>query len=301
MKPTFLAIPPLAALAAALLAAAPPAAAFDWPLTKVVLTATFGESRGDHFHSGVDLGGGDQEVRPIAAGEVVFSYEEGEDRGSLPVGLGSFLVLQHQGGVRSIYGHLERGSMRRDRLRFDGSEVLGRVGATGYSLGKHLHLTIVDTEMRTLINPLAVLPPLADRQAPVIKELQLRSGREAVPVKSGASFRQGTAQVLAQVYDLREDVSFVWRMAVYRISLYQDGREVASLRMDGLHEKLRRDGTPALSLLESDLAFGDLYEGEWLLRIGEIKLIPGQTTLSLFVADYAGNESSRDFLLNITD
>ncbi len=297
MRSTLLAIP----LAVALLAVALPAAGFDWPLARVVLTATFGESRGDHFHSGVDLGGGDQEVRPIAAGEVVFSFEEGEDHGSLPVGLGSFLVLQHQGGVRSLYGHLESGSMRRDRVLFNGSEVLGRVGATGYSLGKHLHLTIIDTEMRSLINPLAVLPPLPDRQAPVVKDLELRSGRETVPARNGASFRQGTVQVLAQLYDLREDVSFAWRMAVYRISLYQDGREVASLRLDGLHEKLQRDGTPALSLLESDLSFGELYEAEWLLRIGEVKLVPGQTTLSLFVADYAGNESSRDFLLNVAD
>jgi hypothetical protein len=295
MRPTLLTIL-LAPLAVAL-----PAAGFDWPLAKVVLTATFGESRGDHFHTGVDLGGGDQEVRPIAAGEVVFSYEEGEDRGCLPVGLGSFLVLQHQGGVRSLYGHLESGSMRRDRVLFDGSEVLGRVGATGYSLGKHLHLTIIDSEMRSLINPLAVLPPLPDRQAPVAKDLELRSGREAVPVRSGSSFRQGTAQVLAQLYDLREDVSFAWRMAVYRVSLYQDGREVASLRLDGLHEKLRPDGTSALCLLESGLSFGELYEAEWLLRIGEVKLVPGQTTLSLFAADYAGNESSRDFLLSVTD
>jgi hypothetical protein len=75
------------------------------------------------------------------------------------------------------------------------------------------------------------------------------------------------------------------------------------LRLDGLHEKLQRDGTPRLALLESDLSFDELYESgsDWLLRIGEVKLVPGQTTLSLFVADYAGNESSRDFLLTVTD
>jgi hypothetical protein len=294
MKPT---LPCLALL----LALTRPAVGFDWPLAKVVLTATFGESRGDHFHAGVDLGGGDQEVRPIAAGELVFSFEEAEDRTSLPVGLGSFLVLQHQGGVRSLYGHLEAGSLRRSEKIFDRSVPLGRVGATGYSLGKHLHLAIIDSEMRSLINPLAVLPPLPDRQTPVIKELYLRSGREPVAAKVGASFRQGTTEVLAELYDLREDVSFAWRMASYRISLYQDGREVAALRLDGLHEKLRRDGTPQLALLESDLGFEELYESEWLLRIGEVKLVPGQTTLSLFAADYAGNESSRDFLLTVTD
>ncbi len=288
-------------LALALLALALPAAAFDWPLARVVLTATFGESRGDHFHAGLDLGGGDQEVRPIAAGEVVFGHEEGEDRGSVPVGLGSFLVLQHQGGVRSLYAHLESGSVRRAEKRYDGSKPLGRIGATGYSLGKHLHLSIIDTEMRSLINPLAVLPPLPDRQIPVVKELLLRTGREAVPVRNGSRFRQGTVEVLAQVYDLREDVSFAWRMAAYRVSLYQDGREVAALRLDGLHEKLGADGNPHLALLDADLSFGQLYESEWLLRIGELKLVPGQTTLSLFAADYAGNESSRDFLLEVTD
>jgi len=291
----------LALLALAIAALAWPAAGFDWPLARVVLTATFGESRGDHFHAGVDLGGGDQEIHPIAAGELVFSFEEGEDQASVPVGLGSYLVLQHQGGVRSVYSHLEAGSMRRGEKSFDGSGPLGRVGATGYSLGKHLHLSIIDTEMRSLINPLAVLPPLPDRQTPVVKELLLRAGREAVAAGSGASFRQGTTEVLAQLYDLREDVSFAWRMAAYRIALYQDGRQVAALRLDGLHEKLQRDGTPRLALLESDLSFDELYESEWLLRIGEVKLVPGQTTLSLFVADYAGNESSRDFLLTVTD
>jgi hypothetical protein len=191
--------------------------------------------------------------------------------------------------------------MQRERKSFDGSGPLGRVGATGYSLGKHLHLTIIDTEMRSVINPLAVLPPLPDRQVPVIRELELRAGREPAVVRSGSTFRQGTTEVLAQLYDLREDVPFAWRMAAYRVSLYQDGREVAALRLDGLHEKLRADGTPQLALLESGLSFGELYQSEWLLRVGEVKLVPGQTTLSLFVADYAGNESSRDFLLNVTD
>jgi hypothetical protein len=294
MRPMLLALPFALVLAH-------PASGFDWPLDKVVLTATFGESRGGHFHAGVDLGGGEQEVRPIAAGEVVFSYEEGEDRSSVPVGLGSFLVLEHQGRVRSLYGHLEAGSMPRAEKSFDGSKPLGRVGATGYSLGKHLHLVIIDSEMRSLINPLAVLPPVPDRQTPVIKELFLRSGREPVAVKGGMSFRQGTTEVLANLYDLREDVSYAWRMAPYRISLYQDGREVAGLRLDGLHEKLKRDGTPELALLESDRGFSELFESEWLFRLGEVKLVPGQTTLSLFAADYAGNESSRDFPLTVTE
>jgi hypothetical protein len=274
-------------------------AAFDWPVKKVILSATFGEDRGDHFHSGIDLAGGEQDVLPIAAGEVVFSFEEGEDQFSVPVGLGSFLVLQHQGGVRSLYGHLQKGSMDRKARNLDGSKPLGRVGETGYSVGKHLHLVIIDSEMRSLINPLLVLPPLSDRQSPAIREIFLRSGSELLPLKSGVQVKPGNAEVLATLYDLREDVAFAWRLAPYRISLYQDGREIASLLMDGLHERPAKSGGPELALLQSNLSFREVYDAQWVYRLGELRLLPGQTTLNVIAEDYAGNESSRELVLRV--
>jgi hypothetical protein len=281
------------------LLAAGPLAAFDWPVKKAVISATFGENRGDHFHAGIDLAGGEQEVLPIAAGEVVFSFEEGEDPLPMPVGLGNFLVLQHQGGVRSIYGHLQKGSMDRSLRKLDGSKPLGRVGESGYSAGKHLHLAIIDSEMRSLINPLLVLPPLKDRQSPVIREIFLRPGDELAPLKNGALVMPGMAELSATLYDLREDVPFAWRLAPYRLSLYQDGREIASLLMDGLHERQARDGAPELVLLQGNRSFREVYEAEWLYRLGEVRLLPGQTTLSLIVEDYAGNESSRELTLQV--
>jgi hypothetical protein len=281
------------------LAAAGRLAAFDWPVKKVAISATFGENRGDHFHAGIDLAGGDQEVMPIGAGEVVFSFEEGEDPAWIPVGMGSFLVLQHQGGVRSIYGHLQKGSMDRSAVKLDGSRPLGRVGETGYSVGKHLHLAIIDSEMRSLINPLLVLPPLKDAQSPVIREIFLRSGSELLALRSGALVKPGNAEVLATLYDLREDVSFAWRLAPYRVSLYQDGREIASLLMDGLHERPAKSGGPELALLQSSLSFREVYDAEWLFRLGEVRMLPGQTTLSVIAEDYAGNESSREFVLRV--
>ena len=66
--------------------------AFEWPVEKIILTATFGESRQDHFHTGIDLGGGEQTIFPISSGEVVFAYEKRSNYSSLPVGLGNFIV-----------------------------------------------------------------------------------------------------------------------------------------------------------------------------------------------------------------
>jgi hypothetical protein len=284
------------------------AGAFDWPVDKLVLTGTFGESREEHFHAGVDLGGGEQTVRPISPGEVVFYHENGVGLASLPVGLGNFVVLQHQGGIRSIYGHLKDGSLGALAKTVEGGQPLGVTGETGYSAGRHLHLGVIDTEMGTAINPLLVLPPLADTQPPVVRGLYVRAGKEHLRLEKGLTLRRGEVEVLGELYDVRPDVSFLWRMAPYKVFLYQDGREVTSLVFGSLHQLGREGGeehfpeaAAEVALSGSEKRFADLYEPQGLLRLGYVTLVPGQTTLTVFVADFAGNESSREFLLRVSE
>jgi len=57
------------------------------------------------------LSGGEQMAFPIADGEVVFYQEEGRGAHCLPRGNGSFIVLQHEGGILSVYSHLKKGSV----------------------------------------------------------------------------------------------------------------------------------------------------------------------------------------------
>lgn len=310
--------------------------AFDWPVDKVTITATFCESRGDHFHSGVDLGGGEQKITSISEGELVFAYEIGRDYSSVPVGLGSFCVLQHKGGIRSVYCHFKENSLERNQVIFNSNDTLGIIGSTGYSHGKHLHLSIIDSEMDTVINPLLVLPPLKDTQPPVIKQLYLGSDNDLVEIKSDQIVTQGDVEILAGLYDLREDVSFIWKIAPYQISLYQDGKEVSSIVFDSIHEKNARlaqsektsvqgavespggpehdsssikslsgdyqpPGGSQVVLANSDESFRDIYELDWLYRLGALKLVPGETSLLIFVRDFAGNESSTEFVLRVSE
>jgi hypothetical protein len=274
--------------------------AFDWPLEQIVLTSTFGEHRGDHFHGGIDLGGGQQSIYPISPGEVVFSYREGLDYSSVPTGLGNFLVLQHQGGIQSLYAHLAEGSVDPSRRRYDRSGALGAVGSSGYSSGNHLHLTIIDTEMSTIINPLLLLPPLADGQAPRISEVHLHSGQDRIVLEDGMSLRRIEGRLFATVYDIREDVSFLWKLAPYKVYLSQDGREITSFTFDSLYSE------PAASagnlvLTNTDRDFSDVYDASWSISLGTVNLVPGETTLTVSAADFTGNESSRDFSLTITE
>jgi hypothetical protein len=272
--------------------------AFDWPVDRVVLTSTFGENRGDHFHGGIDLGGGEQPIYPISPGEVVFSYREGEDYASMPTGLGNFLVLQHQGGIQSLYAHLAHGSMDPTRRSYDRSIALGTVGASGYSSGTHLHLTIIDTEMGTIINPLLLLSPQPDRQPPEIKEVYLQSGQEKISLEDRMSLNRGEGELFATIYDLREDVSFLWRLAPYKVFLSQDGREITSLTFDSLYSA--RDGYD-LVLMNTERRFADVYESSWSLSLGRVNLVPGETTLTVVAADFAGNESVREYSVTASE
>jgi hypothetical protein len=276
--------------------------AFDWPVDQIVLTATFGEHRGDHFHGGIDLGGGEQPIYPISPGELVFSYRESEDYTSLPTGLGNFLVLQHQGGIQSLYAHLAEGSLDPNRRNYDRSRALGTVGSSGYSSGRHLHLTIIDTEMSTIINPLLLLPPVADGQAPAIKEVYLQSGQERISLEDGMTLSRSEGQLFATVYDLREDVTFLWELAPYKVFLSQDGREITSFTFDSMYAApTAAEGSQNLVLMNTGRDFSDVYESSWLLRLGGINLVPGETTLTVFAADFTGNESFKEYTLTVLE
>jgi hypothetical protein len=276
--------------------------AFNWPLDQVILTATFGEHRGDHFHAGIDLGGGEQSIYPISPGELVFYYREGEDYSSLPTGLGNFLVLQHQGAIRSLYAHLAEGSIDPQSRLYDRGRPLGMVGSSGYSSGIHLHLTIIDSEMGTIINPLLLLPPLSDGQAPEIREVYLLNGQDRIDLENGIAVQGiGTeGELFATIYDLREDVSFLWRLAPYKVFLAQDGREISAFTFDSLHST-QPESTQQLVLLNTMKSFTEIYESPWRLSLGKIKLVPGETTVTVFASDFAGNESFKEYTLIVLE
>ena len=128
--------------------------------SSAIVTGTFGEDRGDHFHLGIDIGGGEQVVRPVLPGELVFRYEENADYTSLPRGVGSFAVIRHQDDVLSVYCHLRARTRSARRARPSPPATRWASSATpAYSEGKHLHFMVFDGETGSWVNPLSLLPP----------------------------------------------------------------------------------------------------------------------------------------------
>lgn len=87
-------------------------------------------------HLGIDMlsRGVDDRVRSVAPGHV-------KTAGYTP-SYGNMVVLEHAGGVETLYGHMSVLSVKegQDVTR---QQVLGRVGSTGLSTGKHLHFEIL--------------------------------------------------------------------------------------------------------------------------------------------------------------
>ena len=167
---------------------------FDWPVEKKVLTATFGENRWNHFHDGIDIGGGEQAVHPTEAGEILFTFEEGAESRDLPTGLGSFVVIDHDNGYRSLYAHLKLGSVPVDKTAVSPDDVIGYVGDTGDSLGKHLHFGIVDRTQNEMVNPLTVLPPLGDTTRPVLDGVFFERNKELTRFGTTGNREPGRSQ-----------------------------------------------------------------------------------------------------------
>ena len=87
-----------------------------------------------HWHSGIDL------VAPF--GTPVFAIASGtatviNDKS----GFGLHIIIDHGGGITSLYGHLIRVDVANGEDVVSG-EVIGAVGSTGNSTGPHLHFEI---------------------------------------------------------------------------------------------------------------------------------------------------------------
>jgi murein DD-endopeptidase MepM/ murein hydrolase activator NlpD len=85
-------------------------------------------------HTGIDIGAGyGSAVRAAAAGTVVVA-------GSVS-GYGTAIVIDHGGGLGTLYGHLSRLGVHVGS-RVAAGQTIGAVGNTGNSTGPHLHFEV---------------------------------------------------------------------------------------------------------------------------------------------------------------
>lgn len=190
---------------------------FKFPL---LLSANFGELRGNHFHGGLDIktqGVVGKEVHCIADGYVsrVLVMEGG---------YGNALFITHYNGYTSIYGHIKNFAptiekvikeyqlkheiyavdlkFEPDYIKFKSGEVIALSGNEGLSFGPHLHLEIRDTKTNEYVNPLLFYKDLiADNRAPVAQFIAV------YPIKGEGVVEGGQSKKIIPISHLSKSIN----------------------------------------------------------------------------------------------
>jgi len=97
------------------------------------ITSRYGRRHG-RYHRGIDL------AQP--KGTPIFATFDGKVRiSSFTKGYGNLMVIRHENGLETIYGHLSQRNYKEDDW-VEAGQVIGLAGSTGRSTGPHLHYEI---------------------------------------------------------------------------------------------------------------------------------------------------------------
>lgn len=157
----------------------------------MLLSGNFGELRGSHFHTGIDI------KTKGRTGHKVFAVADGYvSRIKVsPYGYGNALYIAHPDGYTSVYAHLEGFSIQIEEyvriqqyskkqfavnlfpdpgfIQVSQGDIIGTTGNSGGSLGPHLHFELRKTSTEKPQNPLKIAYKLKDNISPRFHNIYL--------------------------------------------------------------------------------------------------------------------------------
>ena len=212
------------------------------------LSGNFGELRGNHFHTGVDLKTEGRE------GLVVIAATDGQvSRIKMsPWGYGNALYLDGPDGVTTVYAHLQRfapkvqswavertyavRSLGLDAsppasagLHFQAGDTLGWSGNSGGSGGPHLHFEIRSTANQHPLNPLDGWLDKVDNRPPVLPVLWVESPSERLRVTlpvSDTLVLPGKSRLAIEGYDLLDGASNICGLRTLEAQVTSESGEI---------------------------------------------------------------------------
>lgn|GEM_PF-1891348 len=120
-----------------------------WPANTTVVNDGFGY-RGNEFHGGIDIMAGNGSTIVAASPGTVVTVAEDD-------GWGTYVKIDHGGGVYTLYAHMISGSPAVSVGQFvNAGDALGLVGQTGYASVSHLHFEVYAGGSR--VDPMGWLP-----------------------------------------------------------------------------------------------------------------------------------------------
>ncbi len=251
------------------------------------LTSTFGESRSDHFHNGLDIAANGIAVRAMGEGSIIYSRSEEDDPYMPSPGPGDYVFQDHGNGWWSGYYHLTHPS------RGDGVKEIGRAGNTGHSSGFHLHFFLLKDNGLTIVNPLEHLPRVKDENPPVIGQISIITPNGTTLVSHSRPQRIRLTRkypILINIIDPGLEKST--RRGIYRLKWSLNSESERSFLFSNIQFK---DNEWKLEGLHP---FSEVYMNG-LYNLGELAFTEGKNTLTVTAEDLNGNSSRVEFDITV--
>ncbi|XDD42305.1 M23 family metallopeptidase [Leptospira sp. WS60.C2] len=271
---------------------------FVWPIQGLelssLITSTFGESRKDHFHNGLDISSVLQPVRSMGDGFILYSrYAEDnpfeDERGS-----GNIVWIAHKNGYVSGYYHLggTRNELVKNQKQVKAGDPIGISGNTGHSTGGHLHFVLGKDYGKTLLDPLGYLPAVEDTMPPQIANLFIHVGENYTNLNDGDNINVSKAFPLT-VSIIDGGIKNSQRRGIKEVKYLFNGETYKKANF----ESLQFDGSKWKT--KDGLSFDDLFFKDRYL-VGVLNLKAGENSIKVQTKDFTGHESERTFSINIT-
>lgn len=235
------------------------------------LSASFGELRSNHFHTGIDIKTQGVTGLPVNAAADGFISRIAVS----PTGYGNAIYIDHPNGTTTVYGHLKKFrddiqkyvrniQYKKKSFQIDvtvppetfpvmQNEIIAESGNTGSSGGPHLHFEIRDTKTEEPLNPLKYNLPVSDSTAPKIFSLLVEPLSETSHINYSPHKKTYSVVFYDGKYHLSKNpvipvfgkIGFAvqandyfdnsWnKCGIYSLELFIDGNRHFALRMDRL-------------------------------------------------------------------
>ena len=232
----------------------------------LILSGNFGESRTNHFHSGIDIKTQSKEGLNIISSANGYVSRIKIAHG----GFGKALYIDHYNGFTTVYGHLKKFNkeiedyikkiqykrqsyevdiyLNKNTINLKKNQIIAYSGNTGSSSGPHLHYEIRNTSNQKPLNPLLFGMDVKDTRRPEIKGLFVYTNIDnnidkIIPKKlklkriNDSVFRTNTINIKGKtgfginVID-KQDLANN-KNGVHKISTYLNKKLINSINFDG--------------------------------------------------------------------
>lgn len=275
--------------------------AYEAPVRNPSVVSFLGDSRGDHFHNGVDYRGENIAAYPIADMKALYAYHEEDDPTRASMGYGNFVVLEDEKKIRAHYVHLSKIFLSAEKTKVNNADLIGLTGNSGHSYGGHLHLTLFDLKNKSFISALSLMEQnKIDDKPPIVASLFtiLNNKVYSFKEKKGVLRRVGAMDLFAIISDpfyiVIDGKKYLREGGVKQIDFFVDSvlkkHYDFSLLMENKEKK-----EIALSTGET---FSEVYGKKRNYKLGSFTPSKSEHLFRLHVKDWAGNETNKEYLMS---